>query len=455
MDPSVAHRAQWPNAHRLATNARLAAKHRTARSPEKSFSCILAVCLLCGVGSNVKAQISLGHGSHSDADAIVFYEDDFATLHNFAPGVSGPCRLAYSQATLEVSVVRPNNECFFTFFGAGIFSGRIRIDVTASVRQDASNRGKLLYGMAFGVSNSADEKYFFGVTPDGRYGVGLSTSLGIKALIGMTPDTHINKGLNAENVLTAEISGRSILLFINYHYVATATATGEIRGAAGIVLDHDLVASFSHFRVSEFYRPGVAPPPRNVVLGGEADDAGITGDSRTCSVTRQGAYLAVSSAVAEGGYYCRADVPTNTVIPNIDVKSSSTVHYRITSTARLLQGPATAYSGIEITLSSASKGSREYDFLITPNGQIAALDKHNGVARPVLGPQPEAAVAQGYGRDNLLKLEVVNGSARCYVNGKYVGWFAVPASEISSFGPVVGHGPAKAAFRHFGLYRIY
>ena len=367
------------------------------------------------------AQVVVHFHSPQEAKEFgrLFYEDHFDTFHNWIQGVAGPCRSAYGDDGFDLTVVPSNADCVFNLWQAGYFSGSIRIDVHAKVTRGPSN---LAYGMAFGkVNRNLENGYVYVVTPNGKYALLFSENNAWKTIIPWTANSNVKQGIGAENLLTAEISDRSIRLYINGKYVNSALATSVVRGYMGLYTDAKINTAFRHVRIGEFYPSGGGDPPdpglssEHKLLGKGIDTPDVRdGD---CVLGRSGDYVTLtrlpSNATDE---HCAFSAKTKLE----DVEGDpAPEHLRIEATARLLDGSDAAGYGIGFSISYTGLETK-YFFEISGNGSAAVFSLQNGNWRSLVGWKQIDLIHTGYRADNRLAIEVLGLVFHCYVNGKYV-----------------------------------
>ncbi len=181
----------------------------------------------------------------------------------------------------------------------------------------------------------------------------LSENNGWKTIIPWTANSNVKQGIGAENLLTAEISDRSIRLYINGKYVNSALATSMVRGYVGLYAEAKINTAFRHVRIGEFYRSGRGNPPEPVLsvehkLIGKGIDRpdGRDGD---CVYGRSGDYVTVTRLPSNAGdEHCSFSARTK--LKNVE-GDPAPEHLRIETTARLLDGSDTSGYGIGFSIS--------------------------------------------------------------------------------------------------------
>jgi hypothetical protein len=419
---------------------------RARGSVTAAFSLVYGFC-----GLPLAAQVVHFHSPQEAKEyGRLFYEDHFDSFHNWIEGVSGPCRTAYGDDGFNLTVVPPSPDCIFSLWGAGYFSGDIRVDIHAKAIRGPSKYG---YGMMFGeVNRNIDGGYIYIVNADGKYALMLSENKGWKTIIPWTANSNVNQGIGAENLLTAEISDRSIRLYINGKYVNTALVTSVVHGYMGLYTDAKISTAFRHVRIGEFYRSGRGDPPEPV-LSFEHRLAGInTPDGRYggCVIGHTGDYVTIAR-LPSSDEHC--SLSGRTELENVEGESASAGHLRIEATARLLDGSEAGGYGIGFSISYTGIET-EYIFEISGNGSAAAFSLQNGQWRRLVGWKQIDLIHTGYQADNHLAIEVLGLVFHCYVNGKYVASVSIPTADVIDTGLAVDLAPMSAGFKDVTIVRL-
>lgn len=129
-------------------------------------------------------------------------------------------------------------------FGRGLVQSNVRISVTAHFRGGPTN-SKI--GFAFGRPSRDEATWLaFHYQPDGQYymeGYGAANNLGPAFA------APVVRGYNATNILTAEVRGSQVMLYVNGQYVASYTATRDATGYVGVTATAGAQVLFTNFRV--------------------------------------------------------------------------------------------------------------------------------------------------------------------------------------------------------------
>jgi hypothetical protein len=364
--------------------------------------------------------------------------------------VSIPCRTAYTDDGFNLTAVSPTETCVFNLWEAGYFSGDIRIDVHAKVTRGPSN---LAYGMAFGkVSRNIKNAYFYLVNADGKYALLSSESDKWKTIIPWTANSNVKQGMGAENHLAAEISDRSIRLYINDKYVNSALTTSIVSGYVGLYTDSKINTAFRDVHIGEFSRSG-SDDPRGPTWSYEATEVLKIANKWIGN-------NAPNSRNTDCVYGHSEDYVTMTRLPSSDAHCAiwgstgmetvhgapTPAHLRIEATARLLEGDDTGGYGIGFSISYAGLET-EYFFEITGNGSAAVFSLQNRRWRRLVDWKQSDLIHTGYQADNYLIIEVLGLAFHCYVNGKYVASVGIPTPDVIDARIAVDLAPLSAGFK--------
>lgn len=304
----------------------------------------------------------------------IFYEDHFDTYRNFVEGVSGPCRIGYAADGLDLAVIPPGDNCVFSLWAAGYFSGSVRLDVHVKMTGGPTNLG---YGMVFGEQQKQNVlgAYFYVVNADGKYALLVQKKNKWDAIIPWTFNRNIKQGIGNENHLTAEISGRSINLYVSGKKLDSAMAAADVHGYMGLMCDAK--AAFRLVRVSEFYKPGGGELEHVFSIKSNATNDEEPSQNGNCAFGHSGDYYTISVLTSRGGP-CFGSASTE--MKGIQVQTEEPPgpeHLFLETTAGLLRGAEGGGYGLQFSISYAGLETR-YHFEISGNGW-ATIGRCKGV----------------------------------------------------------------------------
>ncbi len=414
------------------------------------INCIamLFVCA-CSITPGI-AQTHL-HSSQEAAGEIVYYEDHFDTFHNW-DSVPDPCRARYGNEGLELTISKPGaSSCIVDLFGAGYFSGNIRIDVYVKPTRGSLNAG---YDIVFGHNdrNVVDDYRYVIDAGAGKYALFKETANDLRPIVPWTADDSIKHLLNQENHLMIEISGRSVRLYANGKHIRSVTLDSDIRGYIGFVVDDNLTVAFRHLRVASFLQSagGHGPEPTFQVAKSFGMNVPV-GRRGFCIFNRSQDYLTLDR-LPSANAPCALTTSSTMATVHI-VEDSGAKHIRIEGTARLLEGSDAGGYGLEFSIPYGGVKTNYY-LHVSGNGSVAVFMESNGNWQRPIGWKAEELVHTGYNVDNHLAVEIVGTGFYCYVNGKYVGSVRIPTPDVADFGYAVDFESLSAAFKNIEFTRI-
>lgn len=207
---------------------------------EVRFEAFSVASLGGGAGVPVSAMPSKGGPTVAAplAGGGLLFTEDFS---GFAVADDAIARSEYAEGGL---LVNARSGMTRWMFGRGLVQSNVRISVTAHFRGGPTN-SKI--GFAFGRPSRDEATWLaFHYQPDGQYymeGYGAANNLGP---VFAAP---VVRGYNATNILTAEVRGAQVSLYINGQFVTSYTATRDATGYVGVTATAGAQVLFTNFRV--------------------------------------------------------------------------------------------------------------------------------------------------------------------------------------------------------------
>lgn len=165
------------------------------------------------------------------AQPRVLLQTDFRA--NQAWPAAASCRTVHEEGGLSVEHVGPGAVCEQVLLDPGPLRGGLRVDLSVEFR-----RGDLgqLVGLIFGWTPDG-RSYSVKITGHGWMKVNHWDGQGWQELLAFKTDPVLRTGYNAVNVLTVEVRGQSIHVFVNGKAMGVAQAPGPVSGRIGVNLN--------------------------------------------------------------------------------------------------------------------------------------------------------------------------------------------------------------------------
>jgi hypothetical protein len=197
------------------------------------------------------------------------------------------CGTSHGEGGLVVAQ-RGAGRCILPLDRAGVFTGPVRIEVTATLRKGM--RVLANYGLLFGSAADRSERYMFTVTEGGWYRVDHYNGSAWAAVVEPVREPVITTGAGAVNRLAVELDGRVFRAFVNGGHVTTfelptAPAGGVGLTAGGTIGGDPTEAVFSDLRVSALRQDATASQ-RTAPAGGRDTTAASGRDTAASGCAR-------------------------------------------------------------------------------------------------------------------------------------------------------------------------
>ncbi len=332
--------------------------------------------------------------------------EGFAFENQNCRGVNGDGGLIFSDSD-------PQNGCYFLVSSTSGFSGDVRIELTARLRQGPEDGN---FGLRYGMSADLLNGYALTVQGNGSYRLDRKVNGTWQSQIDTTKDAAVKPGLGSTNRLAVEIRGKAIQAIVNGKIVANLDATETISGQIGLdVGTPGLEVVFSDLRVVSLVPPAPAPAANVVPTPGGSiivDDDLSTNPKYPIDT---GPYC--NRSYSEGGYSVENVNPSGSTCEfSLEDLGDHPANARIEVLMRPVKGLAPA--GLKFGRKSATN-TLYYTFLLGAAGGSTLTVCRNGVSQRLF--QGTASAARwGLGQTNHLAVEISVRKLRGFVNGAFL-----------------------------------
>lgn len=377
---------------------------------------------------------------------------DFRSSRPLSTGRYGNCQYDYSSSGYMISIA--DTAGYICLDGpVAVQPANVRVSATSQVTNSGSG---LMYGLRFGYKSEPSTDYYLFELDESdrvklsRYHEGRWDPL----LQWQTISGVHSPSSGIPNVLSAQISGASVTLWVNGAQVGSYTAPEEITGKAGFGITGYSGAlptvTFSKFSITPLTGP-VSPtvtPTTGAVYYDLSSQQPLT----------SGVYGKCRYEYTNGGYTISVDQPGSTCIDGPAGDRPASI--RVSTTARGIRGGTGYTYGLRIGYTT-DQNIGYYAYEISEGGNFQ-LSRYRQNAWEVLIPwtSTSAVNAASTGIPNEISVEVRGTSLTLYANGSQVGTYQAtyPPVGPAGFG-IIGYNQSltlpAVVFTKFSITPLY
>lgn len=375
---------------------------------------------------------------------------DFRNSQPLSAGRYGNCLYEYTSQGYTISVA---DTAGYICIDGPVVNQPANVRVSATGLPLRAGTG-YMYGLRFGLKTSPSRNYFL-------YELDESNRIKLsrydnqwQTLIPWTPVSgaySVASGI--PNVMSAEVRGSSITLFLNGTQVGTYQASAPVEGQAGFGITGYLnglpAVAFTKFTVTPLTSAPVITPVASTA---------VNWDFRSQQPLSTGLYGKCRYEYANGGYTVSVDQAGSTCIdgPLGDRPAS----IRVSASGHGIRGGTGYTYGLRLGYTT-DQSIGYYAFEISEGGSIQ-LSRYRNNAWEVLIPWKRLSVVNpaSSGLDNEITAEIRGTSLTLYVNGTQVGSYQAPVAPVGPAGfGIIGYDQSLAnpavVFTRFSITPLY
>jgi hypothetical protein len=388
---------------------------------------------------------------------------DFSSSQPLSTGLFGKCRYDYASGGYQISVDQPGSTCLDGPSG----------DQPANVRVSVTGRGVrggtgYTYGLRLGYTTDQSIGYYaVELSEGGSFQLSRKRNDAWEPLNGGWQHLSVVNPASsgAANVITAEIRGATVTVYVNGTQVSTYTGTNPIVGPVSFgVIGYDQtlanpVVVFTRFSVTPLSGNNTVTTVTPTPVTPTPSTASVDWDFTSSQPLSTGLYGKCRYDYANGGYTVAIDQPGSTCLDGPSGDQPASV--RISTTARGVRGGTGYTYGLRLGYTT-DQSIGYYAVELSEGGSFQLSRKRNDVWEPLNGGWQHLSVVNtaASGVPNVITAEIRGATVTVYVNGTQVSTYTGtnPIVGPAGFG-VIGYDQTLAnpavVFTRFSVTPLY